>query len=183
MAVTQKDCTMVAIITAVVFLSGVAGYMYMEKCQKNKECDDKPNEKEKEKKKEQSIIDEKRNEQSSMSTGNVELDKTLKKLELFSVFSPRTLPEIRKAIKKLNNILQQVKLAKEDDDMNYSKQKQRAEAENQIIKSQLSNLGLDIPSDVSATHIYEVNSEKVRKIAQKYLDDIKEEVKKRTQQS
>ena len=172
--VTQKDCTTVAIITGLVFFSGVAGYVYMEKCQKEKNCEEGgtlvanvDNGKVSETSK--TVKDQR----EKVNTGNIELDNLINKIKRFSVFSPRTIPEIQKQVKSVHSILNKVKLAKEEDELDYNKQLKLAEASQHAMLNQFSKLEIELPDDDGAKNIFKVNSEKIKKIVKAYLDEIK----------
>ena len=172
--VSQKDCTTVAIITGVVFFSGVAGYVYMEKCQKAKSCEGdgalvantdagKVSETSK-------TVKEKR---EKVNTGNIEMDNLINKIRRFSVFSPRTIPEIQKQIKSIHSILNKVKLAKSEDEVNYVKELKLAESSHHTMLNEFSKLELELPDDDSAKNIFRINSEKIKKIVKVYMGEIK----------
>ena len=169
--VSQQDCTTFAIITGIVFLSGVGGYMYMEKCQNGAKCEE-----EEKHKKQNSLPKVPPNKNERVNTGSIELDNLINKIRKFNLFSPRTIPEIQKHIKIIHQILNRVNIAKEEDEINYVKELKTAESSHHALLNEFSKLELEIPDDDGAKKIFKVNSEKIKKLVKTYIDQIKSKV-------
>ena len=172
----KKDCIIVAIVTAVVFLSGIAGYMYMKECKEN--CgleNNKINQNQNSQLSEDELLKQKikKQKEAQMDTGSKELNDIVKKIERFSIWSPRTIPEIVGALKKIYKILQKFKLAKADNDIDFYREASIAEGEHQFMLNKISVLGLDIPDEPETKKIFEANTRKLDLISNKYLEEIK----------
>lgn len=171
---SQNDCVTVAIVTAIVFLAGIGGYMYMQKCEMeklSKQDDIKPQD---DKLSESARLAKEKKDK--ISTGNIELDSCLNKIRRFSVFSPRTIPEIQKHVKIIHQTLNKIKLASEEEELDYLKEMKKAESSHQSMLNEFSKLEIELPDDDGAKNIFNTNSNKIKRIAKKYVDDIKLEV-------